>query len=117
MFSASSSAFTHSSRLSPVSTYWPSQKRAPSGCSHFVWHPPDRVDTHVPSQSTWQSTLACAVQLPSQEASHLASQLAEGGVPVQWAPQSLWQRPLQVASQFESELSPHDAVQFPSQSA
>jgi hypothetical protein len=72
-------AATQSAKLFPVSTYWPSQKTAPSGAEHWASQPPWRRVSHIPVQFTSQSALATAVHRASQLASHFAWQVAVAG--------------------------------------
>ena len=73
-------------RLSPLSTYEPSQKMAPSGLLHLALQPPVTSASHdtasFPRQSIWQSAEASASHDPLQEPEHLAEQSAVGGVPL-----------------------------------
>lgn len=114
---------------SPVSTNWPSQKSAPSGCWQRALQPPDSSAVHDASRRAWQSIWHCALasarQLPLQDAWHLPSHVADGGVPLHcashFAVQFAWQDARQVSpsdelAQRALQSPSHDAVQLPEQS-
>ncbi len=84
-------------RLLPVSTYCPSQKRAPLGSEQWPLQPPSSWASQLASPRAWhamlQVALALAVHEPLHEAWHFASHVAEGGVPSHFA----LHEPLQLA--------------------